>query len=94
MKYLRIHINFYHNRIINECARKVKVKIPESQFQSFTVFFVRCRRTYVLKNTPIFHKKDTTIDFRVKEDNQEGRGGGAEIHYNIMVYYDADRFNV
>jgi hypothetical protein len=48
MKYLRnhninIHINFYQNRFINECARKKKAKIPE--FQSF---FVRCRRTYVL----------------------------------------------
>ena len=41
MKYLRIynisiHINFYQNRFINECARKLKAKIPESQ--SFTVF--------------------------------------------------------
>ena len=56
MKYLRINnisipINFYQNRFINECARKIKAKIPEfhsfrvSQFQSF---FVRCRRTYVL----------------------------------------------
>ena len=51
MKYLRlhnisIHINVYQNRFINECARKIKAKIPESQ--SFRVFFVRFRRTYVL----------------------------------------------
>ena len=66
MKYLRnhnisIHINFYQNRFINECARKKKAKIPEfrsftvSEFHSFRVsqfqsFFVRCRRTYVLNN--------------------------------------------
>ena len=51
IKYLRnynisMYINFYQNRFINECARKKKAKIPE--FQSFRVFFVRCRRTYVL----------------------------------------------
>ena len=41
MKYLRmhnisIHISFYQNQFINECAKKIKAKIPESQ--SFTVF--------------------------------------------------------
>ena len=48
MKYLHIHnisihINFYQNLFLNEC-----VKIPGSH--SFRVFFVRCRRTYVLNN--------------------------------------------
>ena len=41
---LSIHRNRYQNRFINECARKKKAKIPVSEF------FVRCRRTYVLKN--------------------------------------------
>ena len=50
MKYLRlhnisIHINIYQNRFINECARMIKAKIPESQ--SLRVFFVRCRITYM-----------------------------------------------
>ena len=59
---ISIHINLYQNWFINECARKIKAKILEShsfgvsefqsftvsQFQSFRVFFVRCRRTYVL----------------------------------------------
>ena len=41
-----IHRIFYQNRFINEYARKKKAKIPE--FPSFRVFFVSCRRTYVL----------------------------------------------
>ena len=47
-----IQINLYKIRFINECARKIKAKIPEShifrvlQSQSF---LVRCRRTYVIK---------------------------------------------
>ena len=32
---VNIHIIFYQNRFLNECARKIKAKIPESQ--SFTV---------------------------------------------------------
>ena len=52
MKYLhlhniRIYLNFHQNQFINECAGKIKAKIPVSQFHSF---FVRCRRTYVLNN--------------------------------------------
>ena len=51
MKYLRLYnisilINFFQNRFINECARKIK----STEFHSFTVFFVRIRRTYVLEN--------------------------------------------
>ena len=45
--------NVRKNRLINDCARKIKAKIPESQsFYSFRVsdFLVRCRRTYVLNN--------------------------------------------
>ena len=43
MKYLRIrnisiHLNFYQNRFINECARKIKNPWV-SEFHSFTVFF-------------------------------------------------------
>ena len=53
MKYLclynvSIHIKFYQNQFVNECARKINAKIPESQ--RFTVFFAKYRRTYVLKN--------------------------------------------
>ena len=53
MKYLHfhnisIHINVNQNRFINECARKIKAKIPESQ--SLRFFFVRCRRTYIHNN--------------------------------------------
>ena len=36
---------------MNECARKIKAKFPESQ--SFTVF-VRCRKTYVLNKITNF----------------------------------------
>ena len=28
---ISIHINFYQNQFINECARKIKARIPESQ---------------------------------------------------------------
>jgi hypothetical protein len=55
MKYLRIlnnsiHINFYQNRFINESVRKNFLKFSERRKDG--VFFVSCRRTYVLnKNT-------------------------------------------
>ena len=48
-----IHRNFYQNRFINECARKKKAKIPESQsprVPESRSFLVRYRRTYVLNN--------------------------------------------
>ena len=35
----RININFYRSQFINECARKIKAKIPESH--SFRVFWDR-----------------------------------------------------
>ena len=61
MKYLRInnisiHINFYQNRFINECYRKIKSKIPE-----FHIFLVRCRRTYVLNNKYTFKVRYSVI---------------------------------
>ena len=54
IKYLRIHnisihINFYQNRLINECVRKNFLKFSERQTKRRS-FFVRCRRTYVLNN--------------------------------------------
>ena len=70
MKYLRIHnitihINHYKNRFINECARKIKDKIPESH--SFRVFFVRCRRTYVLKNLTFSRNISLHLSLNIKE---------------------------
>ena len=63
MKYLcihniGIHINFYQNRFINESVRKNFLKFSyrrkdvrtERRKDVKTEFFVRCRRTYVLKN--------------------------------------------
>ena len=59
MKYLRIHyvsihINFL-SVLINECVRKTFLKFPHRRKDG--VFFVRCRRTYVLDNW--FGKKDS-----------------------------------
>ena len=48
MKYLRIHINFYQNRFINESVRKNFLKFSDVKTDVKTEFFVRCRRTYVL----------------------------------------------
>ena len=53
MKYLRIHnisihINFYQNRFINECARKIKAKIPESY--SFRFFLWNVEELTFLKS--------------------------------------------
>ena len=44
---ISIHIIFYQNRFINECARKNFLKFSERQTERQS-FFVRCRRTYVL----------------------------------------------
>ena len=51
MKNLRLHnvciyINSYQNEFIIECASESLANIPKSH--SPVVFFVRCRRTYVL----------------------------------------------
>ena len=43
-----IHINFYHNRFINECPRKSFVKILQRRTDVMSL--LRCRRTYVLNN--------------------------------------------
>ena len=45
--------NFYQNLFINECARKKKVKIPESRYPGVTEsrsFLMRYRKTYIIKN--------------------------------------------
>ena len=38
---------FYQNLFLNECVRNILAKIPEGQMD---VFFVRYRRTCILKN--------------------------------------------
>ena len=45
-----IHINFYPDRFLNECARKKKSKLAEYRNYVKTLFFVSYRRTYDLNN--------------------------------------------
>ena len=56
-----IHRKFYQNRFLNKYARKKKAKIP--WFQSLRVFFVRCRRTYVLKKMFNTEKSCSVLEF-------------------------------
>ena len=71
MKYLRIynisiHINFYQNRFINESVRKNFLKFSERQTERRKdgVFFVSCRRTYVLNNQTEFSTKVVKLRFK------------------------------
>ena len=72
MKYLRIHnigihTNFYQNRFINESVRKNFLKFSYRRIDGKTerrIFFVRCRRTYVLNNLHI--KREWWVGFRQK----------------------------
>ena len=62
VKYLRIHnisihiFFFYQNRFINECVRKNFLKYSEGQTER-RIFFVSCRRTYVLNKIKCKTKK-------------------------------------
>ena len=52
MKYLRIYNIGIHINLINESVRKNFLKF--SYRRKDGVFFVRCRRTYVLKNNILY----------------------------------------
>ena len=56
MKYLHIHnisihINFYQNRFINECVRRIFLNSRKDVKTERRSFFVSCRRTYVLNKS-------------------------------------------
>ena len=73
-----IHRNSHQNRSINECARKIKAKI-----RSLRVFFVRCRRTYVLNKCPYEFFKCYVI-----QELSQNKFSAFHIHTPCNLYWE------
>ena len=71
LRNVNIHRKFEQNRLINECVRKKKAKIPKSQNPGITKtrnFLVRYKRTYVLKNYLPMYKETQHIPYPIPEN--------------------------